>query len=92
MKYQIILKSLIFTTLLLALGRVVVSNIISTSGTELGRINEKIATIRIQNESLKQEFFTKTSLENIASEAAKLGFTDKKENFVLTSPLPVALR
>lgn len=92
MKYQIILKSLIFTMLLLALGRVVVSNIISTSGTELGRINEKIATVRIQNEILEQELFTKTSLENIASEAAKLGFTDKKENFVLTSPLPVALR
>lgn len=92
MKYQIILKSLIFITLILALCRVVVSNIISTSGTELGRINEKIVTIRIQNEGLKQEFFTKTSLENIASEAAKLGFTDKKENFVLTSPLPVALR
>lgn len=92
MKYQIILKSLIFTTLLLALCRVVVSNIISTSGTELGRINEKIADVRIQNETLKQELFIKTSLENIASEAAKLGFTDKKENFVLTSPLPVALR
>lgn len=91
-KYKFILKSLIVITLFLALSRVVVSNVISTSGVELGKINEEISTLRIQNESLKQELFSKTSLENIASEAAKLGFTDKKENFVLTSPLPIAAR
>jgi len=91
-KYKFIIKFLITITLFLAVGRVVVSNIISTSGIELGKINEEIAIFRTQNDSLKQELFSKSSLENLASEAAKLGFTDKKENFVLTSPLPIALR
>lgn len=87
-----ILQLLILVALSLALSRVVVSNVISTSGVELGYLNEKITSISVENDSLKEELFEKTSLENISSQAAKLGFTDKKENFVLTSPLPVALR
>lgn len=90
--YRLILKTLIFATFFLAVVRVVVSNVISTSGVELGRLNEEIAIVRLQNDTLREELFAKSSLENIASEAAKLGFTDKKENFVLTSPLPIALR
>lgn len=90
--HKLILKFLIISALFLALGRVVVSNVISTSGVQLGRINEEIAVLRTKNDSLKEEFFSKSSLENIASEAAKIGFTDKKENFVLTSPLPIAVR
>lgn len=92
MKHKFVLTSLVVITLFLAVIRVVVSNIISTSGVELGRINEEIATVRLQNDELKQKFFSRSSLENIATEAAKLGFTDKKENFVLTSPLPIAAR
>lgn len=91
-KYKLILKFLVVIALFLAVGRVVVSNLISTSGVELGRINEEIAVVKTQNDSLREELFSKSSLENIASEAAKIGFTDKKENFVLTSPLPIAAR
>lgn len=90
--YKLILKSLIIITLFLAVGRVVVSNLISTSGVDLSRINDEIAVVRSQNDILKEELFSKSSLENIASEAAKAGFTDKKENFVLTGPLPIAAR
>lgn len=91
-RHIFILELLIFVALSLALSKVVVSNVISTSGVELGSLNEKLSSLRIENDSLKEELFEKTSLGNISSEAAKLGFTDKKENFVLTSPLPVALR
>ncbi len=90
--YKLILKFLVIAAIVLAIGRVVVSNVISTSGVQLGKMNEKIAVLRTENDSLKEELFSKSSLENIASEAAKLGFTDKKESFVLTSPLPIAAR
>lgn len=90
--HKLVLKILIITALFLAAGRVVVSNAISTSGVALGRINEEVAVLKTKNDSLKEELFSKASLENIASEAGKLGFTDKKESYVLTSPLPVALR
>lgn len=92
MKYSLILKFLILLTLFLAVGRVVVSNLISTSGVELGRINEDVAFIKIQNDSLREELFSRESFGNIASEAAKMGFSDKETNFVLTSPLPIAAR
>lgn len=90
--HSLILKILIIVAFLLAVGRVVVLNVISTSGVALGRINEEIASLKTENDSLKEELFSKSSLESIASQAGKLGFTDKKESFVLTSPLPVALR
>lgn len=92
MNHKIILKTLILTALFLAVVRVIVSNLISTSGVELSKINEGIAFIRVQNDSLREDLFSKASFENIASEAARLGFTDKKESFILTSPLPIAAR
>lgn len=92
MKYKLILKTLIILTLFLAVGRVVVANLISTSGVELGRINEEIATVKSQNDSLREELYTKESFVNIASEAARIGFSEGNSSFVLTSPLPFALR
>lgn len=92
MRYKLILKILIVTLFVLAIGRVVVSNLISTSGVELGKLDEEIAILKTQNDSLREELFSKESFENIASEAAKIGFTDNAQNFVLTSPPPVALR
>lgn len=89
---SLILKILIFTAVLLAAGRIVVSNVISTSGVALGSLDEKIAAIKNENDLLREELFSRSSLGNIASQAGKLGFTDKKESYVLTSPLPVALR
>lgn len=92
MKYKIILKILIVITLFLAVGRVVVSNLISTSGVELGRLNEEIAVIKTQNDTLREDLYSKESFLNIATEAAKIGFSENHDNFVLTSPLPFALR
>lgn len=90
--HKLILKSLIILVFLLAIGRVVVSNLISTSGVALSQINDKVATFKSENDSLREKLFTMSSLENIASEAAKAGFTDEKDSFVLTNPLPVALK
>lgn len=91
-KSKLIFKILVMTIFVLAIGRVVVSNLLSTSGVELGKIDEETAFLKTQNDSLREELFSTKSFENIASEAAKIGFTDNAENFVLTSPPPVALR
>ena len=92
MKYKLILKILIITVFVLAVARVVVSNLISTSGVELGKIDEETAFLKTQNDFLREEVFSAESFGNIASEAAKIGFTDDAQTFVLTSPPPVALR
>lgn len=91
-RYKLTIKLLIFVMLVLAGTRVVVSNTISTSGVELGEINEKIAVVRLENNSLSEKLFFQSALTSIASEAAKLGFTKNRENFVLTNPLPIAAR
>lgn len=91
-KYKLVIKSLIFVIFILVGLRIVVSNTISTSGVELGKINEETGILNLVNASLSEKFFAEASLTTIASEAASLGFTNHKENFVLTNPLPIAVK
>lgn len=90
--YELLIKSLILLVLFLGVLRVVVSNSISTSGVKLGKINEEITFYKLENDNLSEKVFSMSSLSQIASEAAKLGFVDNKENFVLTNSLPIAAR
>lgn len=92
MKYKIIIKSLIFVAVVLAILRVVVANSISTSGVELGKINEAVNSYQLENYLLSEKLLEQSSLSVIASEAAKLGFADTGESFVLNNPLPIALK
>jgi cell division protein FtsL len=91
-KYQFIIKTLVILVLLLGGARVVVSNSISTSGIALGEINEEISEYKLKNDILSEKLLTLSSLTAIASEAAKLGFTYKSESYVLTNPIPIAVR
>lgn len=91
-KYNLILKFLVVIVLLLLSVRVVVSNIISTSGVELGKINEEISSYKLENSLLSEKIFSISSLSNIATEAAKLGFTEENQSVVLTNPLPIAAK
>jgi len=90
--YTGLIRCLIVVVLLLALARVMVSNRISTSGVALGRLNEEIQSLRVENDLLSEKLLSLSSLNNLASEAAKLGFNEKKDNFVLSNPLPIAQR
>lgn len=91
-KYQLVTKLLFIAVLFLAVARVVVSNTLSTSGVALGKINDEISFYQTENAKLSEKFYRLASLSNIATEAARLGFKEKKGNFVLTSPLPIAQR
>lgn len=92
MRYKIIIQSLIFIAVVLAILRVVVANSISTSGVELGTINESVNKYQLENYLLSEKLLGQSSLSSIASEAAKLGFADTNESFVLNNPLPIALK
>lgn len=91
-RYKITIKLLILITLFLAITRVVVSNTISTSGVELGKINENIATLSLENSLISEKLFSESSLVMVASEAAKMGFTEGQEKLVLTNSLPIAAK
>lgn len=91
-RYTFTIKTLICLVLVLAIARVVVLNLISTSGVELGRINDKIAGYKLENSLLSEKLYSISSFAVIASEAAKLGFTQSAQNIVLTNSLPIAAK
>lgn len=83
---------LIIVVVLLSFMRVVVSNRISTSGVVLGKLNDQVQNLKIENDLLEEKLLTMSSLTNIASEAAKLGFSEKTDSLVLSNNLPIAQR
>ena len=80
-----ITSGLIFIIILLSIVQSVVSNRLSTSGIILGKIEEKIRFYKTENSSLAEEFFLVSSLNNIESRAATLGFVKEKSPLVLTT-------
>lgn len=74
----------------LSIVQVVVSNNLSTTGVELAKIEEQIATYRKQNTVLQEKLLMASSLTIIASKAAEMGFVEEKSRiFLQTSPLAV---
>jgi hypothetical protein len=83
---NLILTFLILVTLGLAATRIVVSNAMTTSGLTLDRVKQDLSFYKTQNEVLEEKYLVLSSLTFIASEAARLGFTEDKANLVLTNP------
>ncbi len=81
-----------FIILCLSLVQVVVANSISTTGIELGKIENEIAAYKKKNAVLHEQVLISSSLTNIASEASRLGFEESKSQLVVESPLPIAKR
>lgn len=88
----LILAFLILTAVGLIVVRAAVSNAISPNGTVLAKISEEREFYKKENKALREDLFAKTSLNSISSEAARFGFVERKNSFVLTKPLPIALK
>lgn len=83
---------LLFIVFTLSAVRTVVSNSMSTSGSLLSGLNEELSYYKTENASFKEKIYIKSSLANIASEAAKLGFVDQKSSFAVSSIMPIAVK
>ena len=77
---------------MLFIGRMVVSNSISTSGTQLGDMNEQISKYETENSILSEKVLNLSSLTNVYEKAEKLGFLSEKTTFSITNSLPVAIK
>jgi cell division protein FtsL len=88
----LIITSLLFIVLVLSVVRTIVSNGMSTSGSQLSKLSEDLDYYKTENASLKEKVYTKSSLTSIASEAAKLGFVDQKSSFAVSNALPIAVK
>jgi len=89
--------ALILIVLFLTIGvlfavRSAVSSRITTSGLELGEIQDKTKTYKTQNAILKEKIFNLASLTNVSETASKVGFVESKESFAVSGQRPIALR
>lgn len=76
----------------LSLVQVIVSNSISTTGIELGKVQIEIETLKKKNAVLHEQVLVSSSLTMIASHAAEMGFEDSKTPIVLSNDIPLARR
>jgi len=82
----------IFMIIILSIIKTVVSGRLSTSGVSLSKIEEEINNYKTQNIILREKLLTVSSLNNIVSKATLLGFVEKKSEFILSKPLPLAIK
>ena len=69
-----------------------ISNKLSTKGILVGKIEEEINYYKTQNAILSEELLSHSSLTNLASKASELGFAKERNQFVLNSSAPLAVR
>lgn len=82
----------VFIIATLSFVQVVVANSISTTGIELGKVQQQIDDLKKKNAVLHEQVLLSSSLTHIASEAASMGLSQSTSKVVLSMPLPLALR
>lgn len=92
-KKPILVIFVLIVTIGILIGvRSVVSSRITTSGVELGKIKDQIATYKTQNTLLKEKIFSLSSLTHVSEAAAKEGFVESKGAFAVSGQRPIARR
>lgn len=93
MKKPILLVTILILIVISLFGvRVAVSNRISISGIALGETQDEVSRLKIENIVLKEKVYTLSSLTQVSSAAAKLGFVESKQSFALTKAHPIAFK
>lgn len=78
--------------LTLSIIRVAVLNSMSTNGIEIDKMQDEIAEYQKENTILQQKILEMSSLTEVASKAAVMGFVPAKNDIYLNAPLPLAKR
>lgn len=86
----------IFTLLsivaILAVIQITASNFLTTDGVDLAQIKKEIAGLKKENIILREQIYTLSSLTEVASKAAALGFVPEKDTVFIQSSQPLAIR
>ena len=85
---------IILLNLVIALSMIkaIAYNRLSTSGVFVGKVEGEINSLKTQNAILSEEFLAESSLTNISSKAAELGFVEDDSLMVLGSSRPLAVK
>ncbi len=77
----------------LSLVEISVSNMLSTGGIQLSKVQAQIAIYQRQNALLEEKIYTLSSLTHVAEEAQKLGYVPaSKSTLVIANPQPLAIK
>lgn len=91
MNKPIIIIAVLFIAIGALLGvRSVVSARISTSGLELGKIQDLASVYKTENVILKEKIFSLSSLTHVSEAASKEGFVESKGAFAVSGQRPIA--
>ncbi len=90
MKLRILIISSIVLAVVMGIAKIAVASSLSTSGISYGLLETQIQTLQKQNMILAEQLYTDTSLTEIASEAATLGFVPDGKVVAVDSSIPVA--
>jgi len=82
-KSILIILVLVISIISLAVLRTVLSNVLSTSGLEVGKIGSEIEIYKTENLLIKEKLYREESLHNVASKASELGFLENKDRLVI---------
>lgn len=77
---------------ILLITQIVVSNMLSTTGVELDKLQFDIIKYQKENTLLREKVLADTSFRNVASAAAEMGFVDVKTNVYISNQLPITRR
>jgi hypothetical protein len=91
-KFIVLFLPLVIFTIILSVVHVIVSNMLSTAGVDLDKLQTDLTKYQKENTILREHVLTDTSLNFIASSAAKMGFVNAKTNIYIQAPLPLAKR
>ena len=90
--YKTVLTFLLFVVLAFLITRVVLSNVLATSGQRLAAANQKIKILQEENQRLENEASLLDSLVRIEKTAAETGFVKSANVEVLIPSKPIASR
>ena len=93
MKKGAIFISILLTIIIgLSLVQVILSNSLSTTGLDLSRIEKETKLYKNENAVLREKLLIATSLSEIASKAAALGFSQNKSRVFVRTSMPIAVK
>lgn len=78
--------------IILAVVQVVVSNSLSTRGVGLDSLDQQVALYKKDNALVKEKLLKISSLDYVASSAARIGFVEEKSRIFVSSSLPIAVK
>lgn len=90
--YKAALTVLLTSLFVLSIARLVLANILATSGQRLAAANQKSEILLEKNQKLENEVSFLSSLDRIEELAKKMGMVRAENVQVLTPSLPIASR